>query len=418
MIDLKPVYGSADFKTVFEQNKVDSGIEQTEQILSILEDVRLNQDQALLKYTELYDGQKIDKLKVPVKYLKESYDNLESELRSALEFIKQRIENYEMKIKHPNLDLDEFKYVYHALEKVGFYVPGGKALYPSSVLMSIIAAQVAGVSEIHVVTPTFTNNNITFATLYICGVENVYTVGGAQAVAALAYGTETIPKVDKIVGPGNSFVANAKRLVFGQVGIDMIAGPSEILLYVDQTADPDAVVFDIFAQAEHDPEARTFLISESADVLETVREKVRERLVDQIRSKIIEQSLNNNHYSITGERAELVALINYIAPEHVSIQHQAATEIISQIKYAGAVFKGNYSPEAIGDYVAGPSHVLPTNSSARFSHGLNVNDFLTGHAVIDINSDTYQAIVDPAIRVAEAEGLYCHAESLKIRKEK
>lgn len=160
------------------------------------------------------------------------------------------------------------------------------------------------------------------------------------------------------------------------------------------------------------------MISESADVLETVREKVRERLVDQVRSKIIEQSLNNNHYSITGERAELVALINYIAPEHVSIQHQAATEIISQIKYAGAVFKGNYSPEAIGDYVAGPSHVLPTNSSARFSHGLNVNDFLTGHAVIDINSDTYQAIVDPAIRVAEAEGLYCHAESLKIRKEK
>ncbi|NLM19128.1 MAG: histidinol dehydrogenase [Clostridiaceae bacterium] len=418
MIELKPIYSCQDFKLVFSDAVSETNLEQTEQVMQVLQTVRKNKDQALREYTAKFDQQEIVEFRVPVEYLKASYEALEPELQDALQFIKQRIESYEAKIKHQDLDLGEFQYVYHPLERVGFYVPGGQALYPSSVLMSIIAAKVAGVSEIHVVTPTYTENNITFAALYICGVENVYTVGGAQAIAALAYGTETIPKVDKIVGPGNSFVANAKRLVFGEVGIDMIAGPSEILVYIDQSANPDAVVFDLFAQAEHDPEARTFLVAESSDLLKTVRMKALEALASQGRAEIIAQSLQNNHYSIVGNRKDLINVINYIAPEHVSIQHQAAAEIIPQIKYAGAVFQGNYSPEAVGDYVAGPSHVLPTNQSARFSHGLNVNDFLTSHAIINIAQDTFCKIVDPAIEVAEAEGLFCHAESLKIRKDK
>ncbi|MGB4609881.1 MAG: histidinol dehydrogenase [Saccharofermentanales bacterium] len=418
MIELKPIYGCEDFKSVFNEVTSETNLEQTEQVMQILQTVRKNKDQALREYTAMYDQQDITDFRVPAELLKASYDALEPSLQDALQFIKQRIEAYEIQIKHQNLDLGEFQYVYHPLEKVGFYVPGGQALYPSSVLMSIIGAKVAGVPEIHVVTPTYTENNITFATLYVCGVENVYTVGGAQAIAALAYGTETIPKVDKIVGPGNSFVANAKRLVFGETGIDMIAGPSEILVYLDQSADPDAVVFDLFAQAEHDPEARTFLMAESSDLLETVRAKALAALSAQVRAEIIAESLQNNHYSIAGNREDLISVINYIAPEHVSIQHQAAAEIIPQIKYAGAVFQGNYSPEAVGDYVAGPSHVLPTNRSARFSHGLNVNDFLTSHAIINIGQATFQKIVDPAIKVAEAEGLFCHAESLKIRKDK
>ena len=416
MIELKPIYSCQDFKSVFSKTTTENNLEQTEQIMEILETVRKNKDQALREYTAQFDQQEITDFKVPIKFLKVSYEALRPVLQDALQFIKQRIESYEIRIKYQNLDLGEFQYVYHPLDKVGFYVPGGQALYPSSVLMSIVAAKVAGVSEIHVVTPTYTENNITFATLYICGVENVYTVGGAQAIAALAYGTETIPKVDKIVGPGNSFVANAKRLVFGEVGIDMIAGPSEILVYIDHTANPDAVVFDLFAQAEHDPEARTFLVAESSDLLETVRLRALGALASQVRAEIIARSLQNNHYSIVGNREELINVINYIAPEHVSIQHQAATEIIPQIKYAGAVFQGNYSPEAVGDYVAGPSHVLPTNQSARFSHGLNVNDFLTAHAIINVEQDTFRNIVDPAIEVAKAEGLFCHAESLKIRK--
>ncbi|MGI6579332.1 MAG: histidinol dehydrogenase [Saccharofermentanales bacterium] len=418
MIELKPIYGCEDFKSVFNEVTSETNLEQTEQVMQILQTVRKNKDQALREYTAMYDQQDITDFRVPAELLKASYDALEPSLQDALQFIKQRIEAYEIQIKHQNLDLGEFRYVYHPLEKVGFYVPGGQALYPSSVLMSIIGAKVAGVPEIHVVTPTYTENNITFATLYVCGVENVYTVGGAQAIAALAYGTETIPKVDKIVGPGNSFVANAKRLVFGETGIDMIAGPSEILVYLDQSADPDAVVFDLFAQAEHDPEARTFLMAESSDLLETVRAKALAALSAQVRAEIIAESLQNNHYSIAGNREDLISVINYIAPEHVSIQHQAAAEIVPQIKYAGAVFQGNYSPEAVGDYVAGPSHVLPTNRSARFSHGLNVNDFLTSHAIINIGQATFQKIVDPAIKVAEAEGLFCHAESLKIRKDK
>ncbi|QII82336.1 histidinol dehydrogenase [Jeotgalibaca arthritidis] len=407
-----------EFLTLFQKKEVSQSFDYYDDVVAILKEVRENKDEALKTYSQQFDQQTLTSLKVPVEKLKASYDTLEPQVKASLETIKARIEAYETAIKYQDKSLGEFRYVYRPLEKVGVYVPGGTALYPSSVLMTVVPALVAGVSEIHVVTPTFSDNNITFATLYLCGVENVYTVGGAQAIAALAYGTETVPKVDKIVGPGNAYVALAKRLVFGQVGIDMIAGPSEILLYIDETADLDAVVTDVFAQAEHDANARTFVLTESEHLLQQLEEKIQDQLAKQVRADIISLSLKNNHYGIVDKRDNLIAVLNQIAPEHVSIQHQDSAAIIAAINYAGAVFEGHYSPEAIGDYAAGPSHVLPTNRTARFSHGLNVNDFLTSHAVISLTETTYQTIVGAAETIAAKEGLDAHYQSLAIRKGK
>ena len=418
MIALKEIYRPTEFRKDFVPAAGASDQKRLADVLAIIQKVRKEGDRALKEYTEKFDGQKLDQLKVPEKFLEESYRALDSELRESLEFAKSRIIAYEKQVKYQDKDLGSFRYVYRPLNRVGFYVPGGQALYPSTVLMSILAAQVAGVDEIYAVTPTFSDQNVTFASLYICGVKNVYRVGGAQAVAGLAYGTETLPKVDKIVGPGNSYVAMAKRLVFGDVGIDSIAGPSEILVYIDETADPEAVVLDLFAQAEHDPEAKTFLLAENRELLIKVRKLALDRYRDQARSEIIGRSLENNHYSVSGARPDLIDLINYIAPEHLSIQHRAEEEIAGGVKYAGAVFIGRFSPEAIGDYVAGPSHVLPTSGSARFSHGLNVNDFMTSHAEIRMDQETFRKIAQPAAILAESEGLYAHAASLTSRLDK
>lgn len=409
-----------DVKTFREMIKTKETNDQEEllqAVMAIINQVRKEGDQALFDYTEKFDGEKLTTLKVPQDNLKASYDNLDEKVKQALEISRDRILDYEKRIKYEDRDLGEFQYVYQPLERVGVYIPGGIALYPSSVLMTVVAAQAAGVEEIYVVTPTFEKNNITFATLYLLGITNVYTVGGAQAIAALAYGTQMIPKVDKIVGPGNAYVAAAKRLVFGEVGIDSIAGPSEILLYVDETAELDAIVYDLFAQAEHDVNARTYLLSESQAVVDAIDKRVKELLPDQPRREIIEQSLANNHYQIVDQAGELIDILNEIAAEHVSIQHQQQDQIVDKIKYAGAVFKGKYSPEAIGDYIAGPSHVLPTDRTARFSHGLNVNDFMTSHAIINLSKETYDELVDPAALIAQTEQLYAHQASLLVRKE-
>ncbi|SOC41825.1 histidinol dehydrogenase [Salinicoccus kekensis] len=407
-----------EFRKVFEEKYVqDQSFEGMADVIKIIEDVKRNKDQALKDYTERFDGIALNDFKVSAENLKKSFESLPDEEKQALELIKKRIEDYQATIKYSDQDDGEFKYVYHPIEKVGVYVPGGRALYPSSVLMTVVPALAAGVDEIHVVTPTFEDNNITFAALYLCGVENVYTVGGAQAVAALAYGTETIPKVDKIVGPGNYYVALAKRLLFGQTGIDMIAGPSEILLYVDEEVDVDSIVYDIFAQAEHDANARTFLLSEDAGIIDRIESRITEMMDAQPRAEIIRASVENNHFAVVDSREALIDLVNYIAPEHVSVQHKDSGMIIRNIKYAGAVFEGPHSPEAIGDYAAGPSHVLPTDRTGRFSHGLNVNDFLTSHAVISLEKETFGEIAGPAMTVAKREALDAHYQSLKIRTE-
>jgi len=407
-----------EFRKVFEEKYVQNqSFEGMADVIKIIEDVKRNKDQALKDYTERFDGIALDDFKVSAEKLKDSFDSLPEEEKQALEMIKKRIEDYQATIKYSDQDNGEFKYVYHPIEKVGVYVPGGRALYPSSVLMTVVPALAAGVGEIHVVTPTFEDNNITFAALHLCGVDNVYTVGGAQAVAALAYGTETIPKVDKIVGPGNYYVALAKRLLFGQTGIDMIAGPSEILLYVDEGVDVDSIVYDIFAQAEHDANARTFLLSEDNGIIERIEKRLTEMMDAQPRTEILRASVENNHYAVMDSREALIDLVNYIAPEHVSVQHKDSGMIIRNIKYAGAVFEGYHSPEAIGDYAAGPSHVLPTDRTGRFSHGLNVNDFLTSHAVISLKKETFDDIAKPAMTVAKREALDAHYQSLKIRTE-
>ncbi|MFB9861141.1 histidinol dehydrogenase [Salinicoccus siamensis] len=408
---------AAAFKANFKKEQETAGFEGYKGVMEIIERVRTEGDAALLSYTEQFDGQSPESFKVPKERLEESYDALSYEEKEAFETIRRRIEQYQLSIKYEDKAEGEFQYVYHPLEKVGVYIPGGTALYPSSVLMTVVPAIAAGVQEIHAVTPTFESTNITFAALYACGVENVYTAGGAQAIAALAYGTESIPKVDKIVGPGNYYVALAKRLLFGQVGIDMIAGPSEILIYVDDAVHIDAIVYDIFAQAEHDANARTFLLSEDPAVIDRIAERMDALMDQQSRSSIIHQSIAHNHYRIVDSRESLISLINDVAPEHVSIQHKDAEMIISNIKYAGAVFNGYYSPEAIGDYAAGPSHVLPTDGTGRFSHGLNINDFLTSHAVISIEKDTYGTIAPPAKIIAQREGLNAHHQSLDIRME-
>ena len=392
--------------------------ESLDNVLSIIEDVKQNKDDALKKYTAQFDGQKIEDFKVPAEKLKNSFDNLSIDEQNSLILIKERIADYQQSIKYKDFEDGEFSYVYHPLERIGIYIPGGTALYPSSVLMTAVPATAAGVGNIVAVTPTFTEDNITFAALYLAGVTEVYTVGGAQAIAALAYGTESIKKVDKIVGPGNKYVALAKKQVFGDVGIDMIAGPSEILLYVDESADYTAVAYDIFAQAEHDVNARTFLLADNQEVIEGIQSEVDRLISSQVRADVIRESLKNNHYQIADTREALIDVINFIAPEHVSIQHADEQNISREIRYAGAVFIGKYSPEAIGDYAAGPSHVLPTNQTGRFSHGLNVNDFLTSHAVINLKEGTYNNIAEAAKTIAQKEGLDAHYESLNIRTER
>lgn len=392
--------------------------ESLDNVLSIIEDVKQNKDDALKKYTAQFDGQKIEDFKVPAEKLKNSFDNLSIDEQNSLILIKERIADYQQSIKYKDFEDGEFSYVYHPLERIGIYIPGGTALYPSSVLMTAVPATAAGVGNIVAVTPTFTEDNITFAALYLAGVTEVYTVGGAQAIAALAYGTESIKKVDKIVGPGNKYVALAKKQVFGDVGIDMIAGPSEILLYVDESADYSAVAYDIFAQAEHDVNARTFLLADNQEVIEGIQSEVDRLISSQVRADVIRESLKNNHYQIADTREALIDVINLIAPEHVSIQHADEQNISRKIRYAGAVFIGKYSPEAIGDYAAGPSHVLPTNQTGRFSHGLNVNDFLTSHAVINLKEGTYNNIAEAAKTIAQKEGLDAHYESLNIRTER
>lgn len=412
----KPM-NAQEFIAQFKQQASAPNIEQMLAVQAIIDEVKAGGDAALASYTQKFDGQSLANVKVTPEQLKASWDALDTALQEALKQTKARIEQYEQRILYKdNLDA-ELSYVYRPLARVGLYVPGGTALYPSSVLMTLVPALVAGVKEVVVTTPVFTDTSITFAALYLCGVtDHVYRVGGAQAIAALAYGTETIPAVDKICGPGNAFVAMAKRLVFGDVGIDSIAGPSEILLYVDETAPLDAIVYDVFAQAEHDANARTFLFSESAELLEKLTQRIKDLLPEQKRSEIIAASIANNHYQVLDSRDNLLEAANYIAAEHVSVQHAAQDEIVSGIHYAGAVFKGVYSMEAIGDYIAGPSHVLPTNRNARYSHGLNSNDFRTSHAIINLSPATFQEVAVSAERIAAAEGLYCHERSIAIRR--
>lgn len=406
----KEIYGST--------NETDWG--KLEQVMTILKTVQEKKDVALFDYSKKFDKVSLNELEIDSTQLESAYRSIDVDLREALELAYKNIWDYQQTIKLSDSKTGELYQKVHPLNRVGVYVPGGTAPLVSTVLMTAVLAKVAGVNEIIVTTPPQTDgvNQAILAACYIAQVDRVFQIGGAQAIAALAYGTETIPKVDKIAGPGNQYVALAKKMVYGDVGIDSIAGPSEIVVVVDETTRAEFVAYDLLAQAEHDVLARTFLISENEKKLEEIMEAVHSLMKEQPRSQIIEASLRDHHYSIhTASKDETIACVNLIAGEHVSIQTADAQTYIDKIKTAGALFVGEYSPEAIGDYVAGPSHVLPTGGTARFSNGLTVNDFLRTNSVIALKKESFAAMAKSGMRLALEESLQAHHDSLSCRLE-
>jgi len=402
----------------------DASIEKT--VLEILADIRCRGDAALLDYTRKFDHLDLHNashLELPASELHTALASLSPEQRSALEAAADRI-----RIFHERQRLEGWTYTeadgtvlgqrVSPLDRVGLYVPGGKAAYPSSVLMNAIPAKVAGVQELIMVVPTpgGERNPLVLAAAAIAGVDRVFTIGGAQAVGALAYGTETVPPVDKIVGPGNAYVANAKRHVFGTVGIDMIAGPSEILIIADGTTPPDWVAMDLFSQAEHDELAQSILICPDAAYLDAVTESIDRLLPQMPRAQVIRTSLKDRGALIhVKDLSEACMVSNRIAPEHLELSVQDPQVLLPQIRHAGAIFMGAYSSESLGDYCAGPNHVLPTSGSARFSSPLGVYDFQKRSSLIHVSQAGAQTLGRIASSLAEGEGLTAHARSADFR---
>ncbi|HEC20066.1 MAG TPA: histidinol dehydrogenase [Gammaproteobacteria bacterium] len=395
-------------------------------VTGIIADIRARGDAALLDYTNRFDrmsASDFSELEVPVARLQQALDGLPAEQREALQSAADRVRAYHEHQKQASWDYTEadgtlLGQQVTALDRVGLYVPGGKAAYPSSVLMNAIPAKVAGVEELIMVVPTPDGeiNELVFAAAAICGVDRVFTVGGAQAVAALAYGTESVPQVDKIVGPGNIYVATAKRYVFGAVGIDMIAGPSEILVVCDGQTDPDWIAMDLFSQAEHDEDAQAILLCPDADYLDRVAASIEKLLPDMERAEIIRTSLNDRGALIqVKDLDEAVAVANYIAPEHLELSVADPQAMAKNIKHAGAIFMGRYTAEALGDYCAGPNHVLPTSRTARYSSPLGVYDFQKRSSLIMCSADGASELGKVASTLARGEGLEAHARSAEYR---
>lgn len=395
----------------------------------IITKIRNNGDSALMDYTNTFDGTNatsMEALTIKLPALKQAFDTLNEKQKSALTIAADRVRLYHEKQKQSTWTYTEddgtmLGQKITPLDRVGLYVPGGKAAYPSSVLMNAIPAKVAGVQDLIMVVPTpnGTSNSLVLAAAYISGVTQVFTVGGAQAIAALAYGTETIPKVDKIVGPGNIYVATAKRAVFGQVGIDMIAGPSEILIICDGKTNPDWIAMDLFSQAEHDEDAQSILLCPDADFIDQVEKSIAKLLPTMDRKSIIETALTNRGALIlTKDMDEAIALSNQIAPEHLELSVENPQEMLDGIQHAGAIFMGRYTCESLGDYCAGPNHVLPTSGTARFSSPLGVYDFQKKSSLIMVSDQGANTLGKIAVTLADGEGLQAHAESARYRLKK
>ena len=392
----------------------------------IIKAVRTRGDAALIELTARFDDLHVDsisQLEIPLERLEYAYQEIPDLERSALDQAAERIRSY---AQHQKLDSWEYTEAdgtllgqqVSALDRAGIYVPGGKAAYPSSVLMNSIPARVAGVGELIMVVPTPGGvvNDLVLAAAHIATVDRVFTIGGAQAVAALTYGTETVPSVDKIVGPGNSYVAAAKRMVFGTVGIDMIAGPSEILVICDGKTSPDWIAMDLFAQAEHDEDAQAILMSPNAEFLERVRDSINRLIEDMPRKDIIAKSLSARGALIqVADLDEAIEVANYIAPEHLELSLDDAPDVARRIRHAGAIFMGRYTAEALGDYCAGPNHVLPTSRTARFSSPLGVYDFQKRSSLIGCSAQGASDLGKLASVLAHGEGLIAHARSAEYR---
>ena len=400
-------------------------VEISRTVESILADVRTRGDEALLEYTNRFDDRdaRIEDIEIPVTELEAAVAAIPDELRQGLEHAATRVRDYhERQITESWLYKDRegntLGQQVTPLDSVGLYVPGGKAAYSSSVIMNAIPAHVAGVSEIIMVVPTpkGEKNQMVLAAAAISGVSKVFSIGGAQAIAALAYGTESVPKVDKIVGPGNIYVATAKRQVFGIVGIDMIAGPSEVLIVSDGESNPDWVAMDLFAQAEHDEGACAILICPKVEFLDAVEESINRLLPEMERNEIIKKSLDKNGALILVEDMDVaIDLVNQVAPEHLELSMTAPEPILPRIRHAGAIFMGHYAAEVLGDYCAGPNHVLPTARTARFSSPLGVYDFQKRSSVIICTEQSASTLASTASVLARGEGLTAHARSAEYR---
>ncbi|SEA00836.1 histidinol dehydrogenase [Marinobacterium iners] len=388
--------------------------------------VRTEGDAALVEYTNRFDrtnARSMQDLELGQARLQQALDGLPAEQRAALEKAAERVRGYHERQKGESWQYTEadgtmLGQQITPMDRVGIYVPGGKAAYPSSVLMNALPAHVAGVREIIMVVPTPEGvlNELVLAAAALAGVDRVFTLGGAQAVAALAYGTETVPRVDKIVGPGNIFVATAKRAVFGAVGIDMIAGPSEILVVCDGKTDPDWVAMDLFSQAEHDEDAQSILICPDANYLDQVEASINKLLPTMERREIIEISLQNRAALIkVADMDQAAELSNRIAPEHLELSVEDPVALLPQIRHAGAIFMGRYTAEALGDYCAGPNHVLPTSGTARFSSPLGVYDFQKRSSLIMFSADGASEMGKVASVLARGESLTAHARSAEYR---
>ena len=395
-------------------------------VASILADVKKRGDAAVLEYTARFDRLPLANgaaMELPQHELRAAFDGLPAGQRSALEQAAQRVTDYHKKQVQTSWSYTEadgtlLGQQVTPLDRVGLYVPGGKAAYPSSVLMNALPAKVAGVGELIMVVPTpdGVKNQLVLAAAYLSGVDRVFTIGGAQAVAALAYGTATIPKVDKIVGPGNAYVASAKRRVFGVVGIDMIAGPSEILVICDGQTDPDWIAMDLFSQAEHDELAQAILLSPDAKFIEAVAASADKLLEQMPRRDIIQTALENRGALIqVADMDEACAISNRIAPEHLELSVADPQSLLPRLRHAGAIFMGRYTSESLGDYCAGPNHVLPTSGTARFSSPLGVYDFQKRSSLIQVSAQGAQKLGAIAATLAFGEGLQAHAQSALFR---
>lgn len=425
IIDIRKNKENDMYKKLIARNHMELG-DIPKRVEEIVADVRLNGDKAVLEYTERFDRIRFDaqQLKVSAAEIADSYSKVDPALIEVIRKAKNNIESFHRKQKEnswisPENDGVILGQLYRPLEIVGVYVPGGTAAYPSSVLMNVVPAKVAGVEKVVMVTPPGKDGVINPAILVAAneaGADEIYRVGGAQAVAALAFGTGTMPRVDKIVGPGNIYVALAKRMVYGYCDIDMIAGPSEIMVIADESANPRFVAADLLSQAEHDVLASSILVTDSEKLAEEVREEIERQIGYLTRKDILNKSIDDyGAIVITESIEEAAAVVNRAAPEHLELCVREPFNLIGYIKNAGAIFLGHYASEPLGDYFAGPNHVLPTSGTARFFSPLNVGDFIKKSSIISYTRKALEGVKDDIILFAEAEGLTAHANAIKVR---
>ena len=397
----------------------------TDTVKNIIKDIKKNKDEALLKYVRKFENKKatLHNLEISQKTLKEAYNSLSNDSKKALQLAYKRIHYYHSKQKKLSYSfrdqLDSKFYIQlNPIENIGLYIPGGLASYPSTVLMTAIPAKIAKVPNIMICVPSQNGetSKLTLAAAYLCGVNKVYNVGGAQAIAAFAFGTKLIKKADKVFGPGNQYVAEAKKQLFGLIGIDLPAGPSEVLVIANNKSNPLWIAYDVLAQGEHDPNAKTYVIAKNKNILLKVKNEL-QRIMKETKLKNVDRSIKNNCYLILAKsQKEIFEISNFIAPEHLHMHEKFNKNILKNIINAGSVFLGEKSPVALGDYTIGTNHVLPTDQTAKFASGLGVEDYTKKTVFINPGNKTLKKIAKPTINLARQEGLEAHALSVEIRK--